>query len=275
MLKEKLNYSLITILLSVLISCKSNLTKVEFEFKSFHGIQNSLKSKNNFIEDTTMKISLIDGNSDGDFFDIADSINGFQGDYIIIADKSRWQNAGSNLKELNYVNYFGEYYLITIDTFLKTCFISNEFKDPIKFDIEFNNYLPEIPIKSLCTNTEITLKSLASNSEGLLLVKNWAPFCKPCIKEMSTIRDKMDLYNKEQFRVAYVVDTIFRSDAMSLFSQYNIENLVYVGDYEKIRKYLNFNYYPMSILFDSDGNYIQNNHLGSTFDFFKYITKND
>jgi len=118
--------------------------------------------------------------------------------------------------------------------------------------------LPEVELKDIDGN-EVNIADLASN--GKITVLNfWATWCIPCKKELNNIaemyEDWQEMYDMELVAVS-IDDAKTKARVKSYVNGQAWEYLVLLDDNQSLKRALNFQEVPFTLLIDAEGNIVE------------------
>jgi thiol-disulfide isomerase/thioredoxin len=259
----KMKYYIVVLSILVLYiqntSCSLKQTDEINYFKFINGessLQNCLIVESVLSLDTTIEIAIIDGNNDGNYYtnENPKSDPSFP-DRIVITDGLSSQYSGSELKDSILLKYHNNNFLIKIDIENRSGTIEKIDTFSKNIDVYFYNKLSNEKVYSLNSGIELNLLDIISQEFKYTIVKNWAPFCEPCIKELAKIN--VDSCRIRNYDLLILVDSIYVNDVNKYFTNVKLKELVYLCDYSKMNNRLKFNGYPSSIIFSNNGNYLK------------------
>lgn len=220
--------------------------------------QSTLKLSEGLKVNPSLDITIIDGNSDKLFYLKKDSRKDPNyPDRITITDKISTQFSGVELTDSIVIDFFGKQYLVTLALDSLIGYIHQIKGDNIQKDVTLSNQIPKAKLISLVGNEEYEFSATINKDFNFFLFKNWAPFCAPCIEELDIIEKNHKSYLGNSIKLIYIIDSIYKEDALKYFNAKKIKNDIYLCDYTIIKKQLNFMGFPSSVLFCGDGKYIR------------------
>lgn len=253
----KVNFYFLFLFLN--INCSGNQTKEKNHFNFVNlesSYQNCLTVESFLSLDSTIKISIIDGNNDGKYYtkkDLRRDTN-FP-DNIVVTDRLIGQFGGTELEDTIIIQYYDKTYLIKIDIENRSGIMEKLDTCIWPIDVFLYNKLSIEKVYSFKTGKKQNLIDILNEEFRYTIAKNWAPFCEPCVEQLTIIN--RDSCRSRNFDLIFLVDSIYSDQINKYFTNVKLKEQVYLCDYSKINERLKFNGYPSSIIFSNRGDYLK------------------
>jgi hypothetical protein len=271
------HYWVIIVLSTFLFACGSNTKKNGEAFKlikSPSSFRNTLILESNLFIDSTLKITLIDGDNDGQYLseNRRDS-NDNAHDWINIKDKIRKQSSGAVLTEELTLLFYDTYYHISLDIKNERGRIEKMKTPSLEPDIALYQTLPKDSVTLGFSSQKIQLSDLLDLQNKWLLIKNWSPYCSPCVKDIAFFNQNRETLDSSKTDVLFIIDDSYREEALSYFQKTYLSDKIVFGNYEEINTTLNFRYFPSSLLYSTSGEYVKHFSFMSRSEILNHIKK--
>jgi thiol-disulfide isomerase/thioredoxin len=122
---------------------------------------------------------------------------------------------------------------------------------------EKKNNLPSVEIKDV--NGNIVNTSTFSNDGKPFIISFWATWCKPCLRELSTIHDVYDEWVEEtgvKLIAVSIDDSRSSASVLPLVNGKNWEYEVYLDTNSDFKRAMNVNNIPHTFIIDGKGNIV-------------------
>lgn len=205
------------------------------------------------LSDSTMSISLIDGNNNGTYTDSTIPL-----DYINVSNNFTTQSTGIGYTSPVHFNYGNKSYIFSYDSITRTGHLKPVDSIFISPDINIFSTIPNFSLINIddTTNRVSFNKLTESISKKYILIEFWATFCPPCIEEMESYHLNNSSFEESDLAIIFVtpISTYSRTEEFLANKPYRFP--IYYVD-EPTQNNLNCTGYPRGILASNTNGYIR------------------
>ncbi len=224
--------------------------------------------------DTNLIISIIDGNSNGQYTDECNTLRPVQAcDFLNVYHKGLHQQDAINFKPYAVIEATDRHYTFTYDGFTGTGLLTLK-KNVSKPDLVIFNDVPSIQLRELKNlQPAPPLSQLCRKaSTSYVFISFWASFCQPCLEDLTFYDEYEDLIGISNLTVIHVsIDEDYFS-ALELINKNNHTGAFYTCPKSEM-EILNCSGYPNGFLMKQDGSYIGHFSYSSINGVLNYLKK--